>query len=130
MNTTTLSPGEPAAAASARPGLAALTTVKSTGQVNINTAPRQVLRALNLSDAELNEIEQQVLAAIDSAPTSVDTIAAASGLAIHRVPHGVPKGEPQGCGVAYERAATQFPTHVVADCLRRSEATHRLAGRS
>jgi general secretion pathway protein K len=42
-----------------KPGLAALTTVKSTGQVNINTAPRQVLRALNLSDAELNEIEQQ-----------------------------------------------------------------------
>jgi general secretion pathway protein K len=42
-----------------KPGLAALTTVKSTGQVNINTASRQVLRALNLSDAELNEIEQQ-----------------------------------------------------------------------
>jgi DNA processing protein len=33
----------------------------------------------------LNEIERQVLAAIDSAPTSVDTIATASGLAIHRV---------------------------------------------
>jgi general secretion pathway protein K len=42
-----------------KPGLAGLTTVKSTGQVNINTASRQVLRALNLSDAELNEIEQQ-----------------------------------------------------------------------
>jgi general secretion pathway protein K len=42
-----------------RPGLAGLVTVKSLGQVNINTAPRQVLRALNLSDAELNEIEQQ-----------------------------------------------------------------------
>ena len=42
-----------------RPGLAAMVTVKSPGQININTAPRQVLRALNLSDAELNEIEQQ-----------------------------------------------------------------------
>ena len=33
----------------------------------------------------LNEIEQQVLAAVDSAPTSVDAIAAASRLPIHRV---------------------------------------------
>jgi DNA processing protein len=33
----------------------------------------------------LNDIEQQVLAAIDSAPTSVDTIATASSLPIHRV---------------------------------------------
>ena len=33
----------------------------------------------------LNEIEQQVLAAIDSAPTSLDAIAAACGLPIHRV---------------------------------------------
>jgi DNA processing protein len=37
------------------------------------------------AELTLNEIEHQVLAAIDSAPTSVDTIAAASGLAIHRV---------------------------------------------
>jgi len=42
-----------------RPGLNSLTTVKSPGQINLNTAPRAVLRALNLSDAELNEIEQQ-----------------------------------------------------------------------
>jgi general secretion pathway protein K len=42
-----------------RPGLSAMVTVKSPGQININTAPRAVLRALNLSDAELNEIEQQ-----------------------------------------------------------------------
>ena len=33
----------------------------------------------------LNEIEQQVLAAIDGAPTSIETIAAASRLPIHRV---------------------------------------------
>jgi DNA processing protein len=33
----------------------------------------------------LNEIEQQVLAAIDGAPTSVDAIAMVSGLPIHRV---------------------------------------------
>jgi DNA processing protein len=33
----------------------------------------------------LNEIEQQVLAAIDNAPTSVDAISTASGLPIHRV---------------------------------------------
>lgn len=33
----------------------------------------------------LNEIEQQVLAAIDGAPTSVDTIVASSGLAVHHV---------------------------------------------
>jgi DNA processing protein len=37
------------------------------------------------AELTLNEIEQQVLAAIESTPTSVDTIAAASGLAIHRV---------------------------------------------
>jgi general secretion pathway protein K len=42
-----------------RPGLARLVTVKTPGQININTASREVLRALNLSDAELNEIEQQ-----------------------------------------------------------------------
>ncbi len=42
-----------------RPGVAALVTVKSPGPININTARREVLRALNLSDAELNEIEQQ-----------------------------------------------------------------------
>jgi DNA processing protein len=37
------------------------------------------------AELTLNDIEHQVLAAIDSAPTSLDTIAAASGLAIHRV---------------------------------------------
>jgi DNA processing protein len=33
----------------------------------------------------LNEIEQQVLAAIDGSPTSIDAVAAACGLAVHRV---------------------------------------------
>jgi len=33
----------------------------------------------------LNEIEQQVLQAIDATPTSIDAVAAACGLAIHRV---------------------------------------------
>ena len=33
----------------------------------------------------LNEIEQQVLAAIDGSPTSIDSVAAAAGLPIHRV---------------------------------------------
>jgi DNA processing protein len=33
----------------------------------------------------LNDIEQQVLAAVDGSPTSLDAIAAACGLAIHRV---------------------------------------------
>jgi DNA processing protein len=33
----------------------------------------------------LNEIEQQVLAAIDGSPTSVDAIAKTSNLPIHRV---------------------------------------------
>ena len=33
----------------------------------------------------LNEIEQQVLAAIDGSPTSIDAVAAACGLPIHRV---------------------------------------------
>ncbi len=37
------------------------------------------------AELTLNEIELQVLAAIDSAPTCIDAIAAASGLAIHRV---------------------------------------------
>jgi general secretion pathway protein K len=52
--TTTLLEGE-----DGRPGLYGLVTVKTPGQININTASRQVLRALNISDAELNEIEQQ-----------------------------------------------------------------------
>ena len=52
--TTTLLQGE-----DGRPGLAGLVTVKSPGQVNINTAPRAVLRALNISNAEITEIEQQ-----------------------------------------------------------------------
>src|SRR3954469_4630655 len=33
----------------------------------------------------LNEIEQQVLSAIDGSPTSVDAVAKSSGLPIHRV---------------------------------------------
>lgn len=37
------------------------------------------------AELTLNEIEQQVLAAIDGQPTSVDAVAAACGLAIHRV---------------------------------------------
>jgi general secretion pathway protein K len=39
-------------------GLADLTTAKTTGQVNINTAPAPVLQALGLSQAETSEIEQ------------------------------------------------------------------------
>jgi general secretion pathway protein K len=41
-----------------KPGLAELVTVKTTGQVNINTAGPFVLRALNISDAEYSEIVQ------------------------------------------------------------------------
>jgi general secretion pathway protein K len=42
-----------------KPGLASLVTVKGQqGTVNINTASHEVLRALNLSDAEFTEIEQ------------------------------------------------------------------------
>jgi len=41
-----------------RPGLAALTTVKGSGQVNINTVRKEVARALGLSAAEFAEIEQ------------------------------------------------------------------------
>lgn len=41
-----------------RPGLAALVTVKSQGQININTVSREVVRALGLSEAEFTEIEQ------------------------------------------------------------------------
>jgi DNA processing protein len=37
------------------------------------------------AELELNEIEQQVLQAIDPDPTSIDTVATRSGLAIHRV---------------------------------------------
>jgi DNA processing protein len=37
------------------------------------------------AELTLNEIEQQVLAAIDGSPTSVDDVAKASGLPIHRV---------------------------------------------
>jgi general secretion pathway protein K len=39
-------------------GLRSLVTVKTPGQVNVNTAPKEVLRALNFSDAELTEVEQ------------------------------------------------------------------------
>jgi general secretion pathway protein K len=41
-----------------KPGLAAYVTVKSGGQVNLNTAPCPVLRALNLGEAECETIEQ------------------------------------------------------------------------
>jgi len=41
-----------------RPGLAGLVTVKTQGQININTVSREVVRALGLSDAEFTEIEQ------------------------------------------------------------------------
>ena len=41
-----------------RPGLASLVTVRTQGQVNLNTASRHVLRALNISDAEFTQIEQ------------------------------------------------------------------------
>jgi DNA processing protein len=37
------------------------------------------------AELTLNGIEQQVLAAIDGSPTSVDDVAKSSGLAIHRV---------------------------------------------
>lgn len=40
------------------PGLASLTTVKTPGPVNINTASEHVMRALGLSDAEIGEISQ------------------------------------------------------------------------
>jgi hypothetical protein len=33
-------------------------TVKTPGQINVNTARKEVLRSLNFSDAELNEVEQ------------------------------------------------------------------------
>ncbi|HXH84122.1 MAG TPA: hypothetical protein VNN07_14530 [Candidatus Tectomicrobia bacterium] len=46
------------AGADGRPGLTALATVKTPGQVNINTAHLEVLRALGFSDAELSEIER------------------------------------------------------------------------
>jgi general secretion pathway protein K len=41
-----------------KPGLASLVTVRTQGGVNINTASRQVLRALNVTDAEFSQIEQ------------------------------------------------------------------------
>jgi general secretion pathway protein K len=41
-----------------RPGLGALVTAQPTNTVNINTASRHVLRALNVSDAEFTQIEQ------------------------------------------------------------------------
>ncbi len=41
-----------------KPGLADVLTVKTPGQVNINTAGPQVMRALNISDAEFTEIAQ------------------------------------------------------------------------
>lgn len=44
--------------ADGRPGLLDIVTVKTPGQVNINTAGPRVLRALGLSDAEFLDIEQ------------------------------------------------------------------------
>lgn len=40
------------------PGLAAFVTVRSTGTVNMNTAPAAVLSALGISTAEITEIQQ------------------------------------------------------------------------
>jgi general secretion pathway protein K len=44
--------------AEGRPGLADLVTVRTAGQVNINTAPPLVLRALGLSTAEVSTVVQ------------------------------------------------------------------------
>ena len=41
-----------------QPGLAEFVTVRGRGQVNINTAPEPVLKALGLSEAEVSEIVQ------------------------------------------------------------------------
>jgi general secretion pathway protein K len=41
-----------------RPGLAAFVTVRGQSQVNVNTAPREVLKALGVSDAQFSRIEQ------------------------------------------------------------------------
>jgi type II secretory pathway component PulK len=41
-----------------KPGLAALVTVVTPGQVNINTVGKEVARALNVGDADFNDIEQ------------------------------------------------------------------------
>ena len=41
-----------------KPGLAAYVTVKSPGQVNVNTAPCIVLKALGLGDAECTAVDQ------------------------------------------------------------------------
>jgi type II secretory pathway component PulK len=41
-----------------RPGLAALTTVKGPGQININTVGKEIVRAVGLSEAEFTELEQ------------------------------------------------------------------------
>jgi len=41
-----------------KPGLATLATVKGRGQVNINTARHEVLRALTIGDAEFSQIQQ------------------------------------------------------------------------
>lgn len=41
-----------------KPGLAAFVTVKSPGQVNLNTAPCVVLRAVGFGDAECSVVEQ------------------------------------------------------------------------
>ncbi len=41
-----------------QPGLAEVVTVHGTGQVNINTAPEPVLKALGFSEAEVSEIVQ------------------------------------------------------------------------
>lgn len=44
--------------AQGRPGLADLVTVRTPGQVNINTAPPAILRAIGLSEAEIIDVEQ------------------------------------------------------------------------
>ena len=41
-----------------RPGLAAFVTVRGQPQVNVNTARREVLKALGVSDAQFSQIEQ------------------------------------------------------------------------
>jgi general secretion pathway protein K len=44
--------------AEGQPGLASQVTVRTQGSVNINTAGRPVLRALNFADAEITQIDQ------------------------------------------------------------------------
>ena len=69
-----------------RPGLADLVTVKSQGQINVNTAAPEVLRALGLAEAQVDEVVQaRAIAPYTSVPGTLGGVGLSVATSTFRV---------------------------------------------